>query len=57
MATGLGGGEPLLRLLGRAELVIGEARRELAEASRLEQRISQSAEWILDNAPHCAGPN
>jgi cyclic beta-1,2-glucan synthetase len=50
VATGLGGGEPLLRLLGRAELVIGETRRELAEASRLEQRISQSAEWILDNA-------
>ena len=44
------GGIPLLRTLDQAELVIGEAQRELAEASHLEQRISQSAEWILDNA-------
>ena len=41
---------PLLRILDQAQLAIGEAQRELTEASRLEQRISQSAEWILDNA-------
>ena len=49
-ATGPAGREPLLSLLDQAESVINEIRRTLAEASRLEQRISQPAEWILDNA-------
>ncbi len=44
------GGEPVLGVLDRAELVIEEIRRELAESYRLEQRVSSSAEWILDNA-------
>lgn len=47
---GPGGGESVLRHLDRAERVIEDIRRQLAEASRLEQRISPSAEWILDNA-------
>ncbi|MCG3181695.1 MAG: hypothetical protein BIFFINMI_04094 [Phycisphaerae bacterium] len=42
--------EPLLRLLNDCEKTIESVRRELAEASRLEQSISPSAEWILDNA-------
>ena len=50
MVAGSGGGVPLLGLLGRAELVISEVQRELTEVSRLDQRIPQSAEWILDNA-------
>ncbi|MBI5521508.1 MAG: glycosyl transferase [Desulfarculus sp.] len=45
-----GGGEPILRLLDDSERVIGEIQRQLAEATRLEQRISPSTEWILDNA-------
>ncbi|WP_338605599.1 GH36-type glycosyl hydrolase domain-containing protein [Desulfoferula mesophila] len=49
-ATKVGGGMPLLRILDQSESVTNEVQRELADASRLEQRISQSAEWILDNA-------
>ena len=45
-----GRGEPILRQLDRCERVIDEIRRELAEAAHLEQRMSSSAEWILDNA-------
>ena len=43
-------GEPILRQLDRCERVINEIRRDLAEAIHLEQRMSSSAEWILDNA-------
>ena len=48
--TGSGGREHILHLLDRSERVIEEVQRELAEASRLEESISSSAEWILDNA-------
>ena len=41
---------PLLNRLAEGEQIIERVRRELAEASRLEQTISPSAEWILDNA-------
>ncbi len=43
-------GEPVLRRLDQCERAIGEIRQELADAVGLEQRISVSAEWILDNA-------
>ncbi len=42
--------EPLLRQLDRCEETIERVRRRLAEASRMEQEISATAEWILDNA-------
>ncbi|MEJ2745401.1 MAG: hypothetical protein P8123_06925, partial [bacterium] len=42
--------EPLLRQLSLCEEVIERVRQELAEASRMEQTISATAEWILDNA-------
>lgn len=42
--------ESLLKQLDFCEVAIERGRRELAEASRLERRISTSAEWILDNA-------
>lgn len=42
--------EPILRQLDRCERVIDEIHRDLAEAAHLEQRMSSSAEWILDNA-------
>ncbi|MFH1057078.1 MAG: glucoamylase family protein [Pseudomonadota bacterium] len=47
---GSGGDGNVLRHLNRAEGIIEDIRRQLAEASRLEQRISSSTEWILDNA-------
>ena len=46
----VGRGEPILRQLDRCERVIDEIRRELAEAAHLEQRMTSSGEWILDNA-------
>jgi cyclic beta-1,2-glucan synthetase len=42
--------ESLLKQLDFCEAAIERGRRELAEASHLEKRISTSAEWILDNA-------
>ena len=42
--------EPLLKRLDRCERVIQEVRRGLEDVSKLDQRISTSAEWILDNA-------
>lgn len=45
-----GRGEPVLRQLDRCERVIDEIRRDLAEAVHLEQRMSSSSEWIIDNA-------
>ncbi|GBE14033.1 N,N'-diacetylchitobiose phosphorylase [bacterium BMS3Abin14] len=44
-----GRGEPLLDHLAICEKIILEVRQTLAEASRFEQSISTSAEWILDN--------
>lgn len=43
-------GEPLLHQLDVCEKVIEQVRQELAESSHLEQTISATAEWILDNA-------
>lgn len=43
-------GEPVLRGLGESERIIEDIRRDLSEAYALEQRLSASAEWILDNA-------
>ena len=48
--TSSGGREHILRLLDRSERVIGEVQRALADASRIEQSITATAEWILDNA-------
>jgi cyclic beta-1,2-glucan synthetase len=42
--------QPLFRSLERAETVIERVRRDLADADRLEQGVSPSAEWILDNS-------
>jgi cyclic beta-1,2-glucan synthetase len=42
--------QPLFRRLDRAEDVIESVRRDLADADRLEQGVSPSAEWILDNS-------
>jgi len=42
--------ESLLKRLDRCERVIQEVRRGLEDVSKLDQRISTSAEWILDNA-------
>jgi cyclic beta-1,2-glucan synthetase len=42
-------GEPILRQLDQCERVIDEIRRDLAEAAHLEQRMTSSAEWLLDN--------
>jgi hypothetical protein len=41
---------PLLRRLRENERVIGDVCRSLAEAARLEQPVSLSAEWLLDNS-------
>ncbi|MCX6356791.1 MAG: glycosyl transferase, partial [Candidatus Aureabacteria bacterium] len=46
----IGREEPLLQQLDLCEEVIERVRQELAEASRMEQTISATAEWILDNA-------
>ena len=46
----VGRGEPILRQLDRCERMIDEIHRDLAEAAHLEQRMTSSAEWILDNA-------
>jgi len=42
--------ESLLQRLDLCERVIQEVRRGLEDVSKLDQRISTSAEWILDNA-------
>ena len=41
---------PLLPILRECEVVIERARRDLAEAARLEYGITHAAEWLLDNA-------
>jgi len=44
------GGETLLDRLDRCERLIHRLRQGLEEVSKLDRRISTSAEWILDNA-------
>ncbi|MDF2439270.1 MAG: cyclic beta,2-glucan synthetase, partial [Abditibacteriota bacterium] len=47
---GPGKARPLLRRLRDNERVIGGVNHSLAEAARLEQPVSLSAEWLLDNS-------
>jgi len=46
---GSGHKPPLLDLVDLCQAEIDRCRRELNESERIEQRISPSAEWILDN--------
>ena len=42
-------GRPLLQRLAESENVLQHIRHDLADAARMDQTISLSAEWILDN--------
>lgn len=42
--------QPLLQRLEESDLILKEIRRDLSEAENLEQMITISSEWLLDNA-------
>jgi cyclic beta-1,2-glucan synthetase len=50
LATGTHSRQRLLRKLRESTEVLETARHDLSEAAELEQRITPSAEWLLDNA-------